>query len=71
MTILYMSHYFKSIECSDNVRFDYLEMHTNTLDLYLIGIVVMSVQFKFGQHCDLPVIASYSLYRKVQRSTML
>ena len=30
---------FKNNECSDKVRFDYLEMHTNTLDLYLIDIV--------------------------------
>ena len=40
LTILYMSQIFKNNECSDKVRFDYLEMHTNTLDLYLIAIVV-------------------------------
>ena len=39
MVILYMSQIFKNNECNDKVRFDYLEMHTNTLDLYLIGIV--------------------------------
>ena len=39
MTILYMSQSFKNNEFSDNVLFDYLEMHTNTFDLYLIGIV--------------------------------
>ena len=39
MMILYMSQTFKNNECSCKVLFDYLVMHTNTLDLYLIGIV--------------------------------
>ena len=39
MAILYMSQIFKNNESSHKVWFDYLEMHTNTLDLYLIGIV--------------------------------
>ena len=39
MTFLYMSQIFKNNECSNKVRFDFLEMHTNTLDLYLIGII--------------------------------
>ena len=34
MTILYMSQIFQNNECSDKVQFDYLEMHTNILDLY-------------------------------------
>ena len=40
MTILYMSKMFKNNKCSEKVRFDYLEIYTNTLDLYLIDIVV-------------------------------
>ena len=40
MTILYMSQIFKNNERSNKVRFDCLEMHTITLDLYLVGIVV-------------------------------
>ena len=39
MTILYVSQIFKNYGCSDKVRFDYLEMHTDTLGLYLIDIV--------------------------------
>ena len=39
MTILYISQIFNNNECSDRVWFDNLEMHTNKLDLYLIGIV--------------------------------
>ena len=39
MTMPYMSQIFKRNACSDKVRFDYLEMHINTLDLYLISIV--------------------------------
>ena len=39
IAILYMSQILKNNKCSDKVRFDYLEMHINTLDLYLIGIV--------------------------------
>ena len=38
MTILIMSRIFKNNECSDKVQFDYLVMHTNTLNLYSIGI---------------------------------
>ena len=39
MAILYMSQILINNKGSDKVRFDYLEMHTNTLDLYLIGIL--------------------------------
>ena len=30
---------FKNDKCSDKVRLDYLEIHTNTLDLYLFAII--------------------------------
>ena len=43
MTILHMFQIFKSNACSVKVRFDYSEMHTNTLELSLIGIVVWLV----------------------------
>ena len=37
---LYISQSCKTKECCANVRFEFVEMHTNLLDPYLIGIVV-------------------------------
>ena len=39
MKTLYIPSIFKNNKCCDKVQFDYLEMHTDTVDLYLIGIV--------------------------------
>ena len=43
MKILYMSQIFKNNECSDKMWFDYLEVHTDTLAIYLIVIVALWV----------------------------
>ena len=70
MTILYRSQIFKNNVCSNKVRFDYLEMHTITLDLYLIGIVAWwmfdSKSVNLAIYQSTVAIVCIGKYREVQ-----
>ena len=69
MTILCMSKIFKINECSEKVQFNYLEIHTNTLDFYFIDIVAWwvfdSKSVSLAIYLSAVAIVCIEKYRKV------